>query len=66
MICAGSNAATRRIGERWQTEVPLLHPLPAHAFACCTSREVTLNGYGQVSLDTNRYSVPADKARKGT
>jgi transposase len=52
------------IGERWQAELPHLHPLPRHAFACCTSREVTLNGYGQVSLETNRYSVPADKARK--
>ncbi|MBU6352233.1 MAG: hypothetical protein KGS73_19025 [Chloroflexi bacterium] len=28
------------------------------------SREVTLNGYGQVTFETNRYSVPADKARK--
>jgi hypothetical protein len=25
---------------------------------------VTLNGYSQVSFETNRYSVPADKARK--
>ena len=52
------------IGEKWQTERPHLRPLPAHSFACCTSREVTLNGYGQVSFETNRYSVPADKARK--
>ncbi len=52
------------IGERWQDELSHLQPLPEHPFACCTSREVTLNGYGQVSLDTNRYSVPADKARK--
>ena len=52
------------IGERWQSEVPHLHPLPKHPFACCVSREVTLNCYGQVSLDTNRYSVPADKAHK--
>ena len=52
------------IGERWQAEQPHLRPLPAHAFACCISREVTLNGYGQVRFETNRYSVPADKARK--
>jgi transposase len=52
------------IGEKWQTEGPYLHPLPQHAFACYTSREVSLNGYGLVSLETNRYSVPADKARK--
>lgn len=52
------------IGARWQEERPHLQPLPAHPFACCISREVTLNGYGQVTFDTNRYSVPADKARK--
>ena len=52
------------ICERWQAELPHLRPLPRHAFDCCTSREVTLNGYGLVSLETNRYSVPADKARK--
>jgi hypothetical protein len=52
------------IGERWQEEQPHLRPLPIHAFNCCTSREVTLNGYGQVTFETNRYSVPANKARK--
>jgi transposase len=52
------------IGVRWQTEKPHLRPLPAHAFACCISREVTLNGYGQVTFETNRYSVPTSKARK--
>jgi transposase len=52
------------IGERWREEQPYLRPLSAHAFACCTSREVTLNGYGQVTFETNRYSVPANKARK--
>jgi len=52
------------IGVRWQAEQPHLRPLPAHPFACCVSREVTLNGYGVVTFETNRYSVPADKARK--
>jgi transposase len=52
------------IGTRWQSEVPALQPLPPHPFACCTSHEVTLNGYSQVSFETNRYSVPADKAQK--
>ena len=47
-----------------QAEQPHLRPLPDRPFACCISREVTLNGYGQVSFDTNRYSVPAHKARK--
>ena len=36
----------------------------AHPFACCVSREVTLNGYGTVTFETNRYSIPADKACK--
>jgi transposase len=52
------------IGVRWQAEGAHLRPLPSHAFACCVSREVTLNGYGQVNFETNRYSVPADKVRK--
>ena len=52
------------IQERWLQEQPHLRPLPERPFACCISREVTLNGYGQVSFDTNRYSVPAHKARK--
>ena len=55
---------TAAIGVRWQAEQPQLHPLPAHPFACCVSREVTLNGYGTVTFETNRYSAPADKARK--
>jgi hypothetical protein len=37
---------TQTVGVRWQVEQPRLHPLPAHPFACCVSREVTLNGYG--------------------
>ena len=53
-----------QIGERWQAEQAHLHPLPAHAFRCCHSKEVTLNKYGQISFETNRYSVPAWKARK--
>lgn len=52
------------IGVRWQAEQPHLRPLPAHPFVCCVSREVTLNGYGAATFETNRYSVPADKARK--
>jgi transposase len=55
---------TEAIGVRWQVEQPRLRPLPAHPFACCVSREVTLNGYSTVTFETNRYSVPVDKARK--
>lgn len=52
------------IGVKWQAEKATLRPLPAHAFTCCVSREVTLNGYGQITFETNRYSVPAALARK--
>jgi transposase len=48
----------------WAEERPHLTPLPAHAFACCVTRQVTLNGYSQVTFETNRYSVPGHLARK--
>lgn len=51
------------IGVMWASEGPLLRALP-NDFACCTSHEVTLNPYGQVVFETNRYSVPAKLAQK--
>jgi hypothetical protein len=36
--------------------------LPAHDYDCCSRRLVKLNPYGQVEIETNRYSVPADLA----
>lgn len=50
------------IGQAWQQEQPLLRPLPPHPFDCC--REVTsqLNGFSQIEVDSNRYSVPTDRA----
>ena len=50
------------IGEAWEMEKPHLLPLPKRDFDCCVTRPVTLNPYCQVVLDTNRYSVPADRA----
>jgi len=50
------------IGEAWEMERPYLLPLPARDFECCVTRPVTLNGFGQVEFETNRYSVPADQA----
>jgi transposase len=50
------------IYEAWQEELKHLRPLPDHDYDCCTKRIVKLNGYGQVEIDTNRYSVPADLA----
>ena len=52
------------IGAMWAEERPYLRPLPATDFAGYISREVKLNPYGQVTFETNRYSVPADKAQK--
>ncbi len=45
--------------ELWEEEKPLLLPLPAQDFLACVSYPVKPNGYSQVDLDTNRYSVPA-------
>jgi hypothetical protein len=50
------------IGEAWQMEKPYLLPLPEKDFACCIIDSVTLNGFGQVEFETNRYSVPAEDA----
>lgn len=52
------------IGEMWAEERQYLRPLPEHDFACCVTHSVTLNGYSQVTFETNRYSVPTDKARR--
>ena len=55
---------TETIGAMWQAEKAALGPLPQHAFDCCRTSEVVLNGYSQVTLDTNRYSVPTQGASK--
>lgn len=54
---------TETIRAMWARERPLLRALPPD-FACCTSQEVTLNPYGQVVFETNRYSVPVQLAQK--
>jgi len=50
------------IGEAWEMERPYLLPLPKKDFECCVIKPVTLNGFGQVEFETNRYSVPANRA----
>lgn len=52
------------IGAMWQKEQPSLRPLPGHGYDCCRQLEVTLTPYGQVTIETNRYSVPVGQARK--
>lgn len=55
---------TETIGAMWQAEKETLRSLPRYAFDCCRTREVVLNGYSQVTLETNRYSVPTQGASK--
>jgi len=55
---------TETIGEMFATEQAHLRPLPANDYGCYVSREVVLNPYCQVVFETNRYSVPVEKARK--
>jgi hypothetical protein len=50
------------IGEAWQKERSHLRALPSLAFDCCREVTARLNGYSQVEVETNRYSVPTDRA----
>jgi len=50
------------IHTQWQQEQPLLRPLPSPPFPCCVTRTATLTPYNQVIFETNRYSVPVEKA----
>jgi hypothetical protein len=50
------------IGQAWQQERLLLHALPPQAFDCCREITARLNGYSQVVVESNRYSVPSDRA----
>lgn len=51
------------IGEMWQQEKPFLRPLPTHPYDYCRIVTVSLNRYSQVQVETNRYSVPVDRAQ---
>ena len=48
----------------WQVEQPLLRPLPKTPFDYSRQMMATLTPYSQVVIDTNRYSVPVEKAAK--
>ncbi len=50
------------VGEAWEMEKPCLLALPKRDFECCVTKAARLNPYSQVQFDTNRYSVPTDKA----
>ena len=52
------------IGAMWAAEALLLRRLPTPAYRCCVTASVTLNPYSQVVFETNRYSVPCDRAAR--
>jgi transposase len=53
---------TMTIGDAWEQERPHLRPLPQQEYKYYVSKPVVLNGYSQVEFETNRYSVPTDRA----
>jgi transposase len=53
-----------RIEEAWALEQSHLRPLREHDFPCCVTAPVRLTPYGQVVFETNRYSVPTDRAQR--
>src|SRR5262252_729331 len=48
--------------QAWHTERPYLHPLPLHPFDIATVSQVRASRQFRITLDTNRYSVPAHYA----
>jgi transposase len=48
------------VAELWESEKSLFLPLPGADYPACNSHPVKPNGYSQVGLDTNRYSVPVE------
>src|SRR6266566_2380083 len=58
------NRQPMTIGEAWEQERPLLHPLPPFDYDCCEMVTVRLNPYSQATFETNRYSVPVTRARR--
>jgi transposase len=49
-----------RVADLLSDERSKFLPLPGELFPACISSPVKPNGYSQVDLDTNRYSVPAE------
>jgi transposase len=46
----------------WQTERPVLRPLPLHPFDIATVSHVRASRQFRITVETNRYSVPAQYA----
>ena len=52
------------IKKAWEEEIPCLLPLPNDEPDYSRSLSVVLTPYSQVVVETNRYSVPADKGER--
>jgi transposase len=52
------------IFEALQIERQHLRPLPDHDYLCCITRQATVNGYGQITFESNRYSLPVNEIRR--
>lgn len=52
------------IGEALALEQRSLLPVPTHPYPCCVVHPVQPNGFGLVTFQTNRYSVPAAHAHE--
>src|SRR3989440_1180466 len=52
------------IAEMWERERPFLRSLPPFAYDCCATTSARLNGYSMIVYETNRYSVPVNRARR--
>jgi transposase len=52
------------ISESFALEQSHLLPLPTGHFPCCTLHPVVANGFGLVTFQTNRYSVPAGNSHE--
>jgi len=52
------------IGEAWKQERESFLPLPLSDYECCDMTTVRLTPYSQVTYETNRYSVPTNRARR--
>ncbi len=52
------------IGQAWEEEKPSLLPLPPFEYECCETITVRLTPYSQATYETNRYSVPVNRARR--
>ena len=52
------------IGAAWEQEREHFLPLPPSPYECCEMRTVSLTPYSQATFETNRYSVPVNRARR--